>query len=106
LVAITGTQPVVTAAHYHSTPVVVCTGLYKLSQKYPYDTDEFHMPVNPDAVMSFKDGVMTGSVDVLNSYFDFVDPKFLKMFITNVGPNPPSYIYHLMKENYSRHDRQ
>lgn len=76
LVAITGTLPVVVAAKYHSTPVVVCTGLYKLSLKYPYDPEEFYSPMSPHSIVSFSDAVFVENVDVLNPYFDYVAPEF------------------------------
>lgn len=47
---------IASAAKYHSTPVVVCTGLYKLSQKYPLSTNtaEFYLPVNPDSCFNYN----------------------------------------------------
>ncbi|KAJ3222186.1 Translation initiation factor eIF-2B subunit beta [Clydaea vesicula] len=84
LVAITGSQPVALAAKFTGTPVVVCAGLYKLSLKYPYDTDEFYMPMNPDSAINFENGDLIEKVDVVNPYFDFVSPDLVSLFITNV----------------------
>ena len=49
---------VATAAKHHSTPVVVCTGMYKLSPIYPYDTDAFNTVVGPEKVFPFEEGMI------------------------------------------------
>ncbi|CAG8626940.1 24999_t:CDS:10 [Cetraspora pellucida] len=56
LISVSGAQMVATAAKHHSKPVVVCTGLYKLSPLYPYDEDSFNDLVAPDPVLSFNEG--------------------------------------------------
>ncbi|CAG8764273.1 26562_t:CDS:2, partial [Racocetra persica] len=55
LISVSGAQMVATAAKHHSKPVVVCTGLYKLSPLYPYDEDSFNDLVAPDPVLSFNE---------------------------------------------------
>jgi translation initiation factor eIF-2B subunit beta len=74
---------VATAAKHHSTPVVVCTGLYKLSPLYPYDEDSFNDLVSPDPVMSFDEGELIDKVTILNPYYDYVSPELVSLFITN-----------------------
>ncbi len=53
MVATSGTLVVANAAKHYSTPVVVCSGLYKLSPMYPYDVDKFMHYVNPQAVLPY-----------------------------------------------------
>eukprot|EP00158_Paraphelidium_tribonemae_P003571 Partr_v1_DN26234_c1_g1_i1_m48489 putative translation INITIATION FACTOR len=103
LIAQSGSHLVAAAARYHHIPVVVCTGLYKLSPLQPFDEDSFKMCVKPDPIMSFSDALM-GTVDVLNHFFDYVAPEFVNLFVTNSGGHPPSYIYRLLSENYHHHD--
>ena len=54
MIAISNSLVVTTAAKHYSTPVVVCSGLYKLSPLYPYDIDAFTHYVNPDPVFEFS----------------------------------------------------
>ncbi|CAB4394285.1 IF-2B-domain-containing protein [Rhizophagus irregularis] len=104
LISVSGTQMVATAAKHHSTPVVVCTGLYKLSPLYPYDEDSFNDLVAPDPVMSFDEGELIDKVTILNPYYDYVSPELVSLFITNTGGHPPSYLYRLINENYDPED--
>src|SRR3954447_11297480 len=83
LIAQSGSQIVATAAKHHSTPVVVCTGLYKLTPVYPYDEDSFNDLVAPDPVMSFDEGEIIDKVTILNPYYDYVSPELVSLFITN-----------------------
>ncbi|KAI8811048.1 hypothetical protein BJ742DRAFT_148834 [Cladochytrium replicatum] len=104
LVAISGTKIVASAAKHHSTPVVVCTGIYKLSPRYPYDADVFNVLVNPDPVWNFHDGDIIEKVNIMNSAFDYVPPELISLFVTNVGSHPPSYMYRLVDEMYTKED--
>ncbi|KAF9121929.1 Translation initiation factor eIF-2B subunit beta [Mortierella sp. 14UC] len=104
LVAISGTHMMAAAAKHHSIPVVVCTGLYKLSPLYPHDEDSFNVVMNPDAVLGFEEGELMEKVTVTNPYYDYVSPDFVNLFITNQGGHPPSYLYRLIVENYDPND--
>ncbi|CAI2178066.1 13061_t:CDS:2 [Funneliformis geosporum] len=104
LISVSGTQMVATAAKHHSTPVVVCTGLYKLSPLYPYDEDSFNDMVAPDSVMRFDEGDLIDKVTLINPYYDYVSPELVNLFITNTGGHPPSYLYRLINENYDPED--
>ncbi|KAG0304557.1 Translation initiation factor eIF-2B subunit beta [Linnemannia gamsii] len=104
LVAISGTHMMAAAAKHHSIPVVVCTGLYKLSPLYPHDEDSFNVVMNPDAVLGFEEGDLMEKVIVTNPYYDYVSPEFVNLFITNQGGHPPSYLYRLIVENYDPND--
>ena len=83
LVASCGSQIVSTAAQHHSTPVVVCTGLHKLSPVYPYDTDAFVELIGPERVLGFDQGDAMGDIQVLHPYYDYVVPDLVSLFITN-----------------------
>ncbi|CAG8722275.1 4902_t:CDS:2, partial [Ambispora leptoticha] len=104
LIAVSGTQMVASAAKHHSTPVVVCTGLYKLSPLYPYDVDSFNDLVAPDSVLNFDQGELVDNITLLNPYYDYVTPEHVDLFITNTGGHPPSYLYRLINENYDPED--
>jgi translation initiation factor eIF-2B subunit beta len=70
------------AAKHHHVPVVVCTGLYKLSALQPSDEDLFNLLVGPDPVLRYDDENME-SADVINPYFDYVAPEFISLYLTN-----------------------
>ncbi|TPX49206.1 S-methyl-5-thioribose-1-phosphate isomerase [Synchytrium endobioticum] len=100
LVAISGTAAIAAAAKFYNKPVVVCTGLYKLSYNYPFDPESYSILAAPDAVHSFHEGDIIDKVDVLNPIFEYVKPELISLFITNIGPYPPSYMYILVAEQY------
>lgn len=56
LIALSGTHMLAVAAKHYSVPLMVCTGLYKLSPLYPYDQDTFNDMVSPGSVIKFEDG--------------------------------------------------
>lgn len=89
------------AASYYSTPVAVISGLYKLSPNYPIDQDSFNLFISPENVSPFKEGL---DAHIINPYFDYVEPKYVNLFITNNGGHPPSYIYRLLEEFYDQSD--
>lgn len=100
LIAVSGTQSIAAAANYHSIPVVVCTGLYKLSPLFPMDHELLNLCVSPSSVTNYADGDIVEHVEVVAPYFDYVAPELVSLFITNVGGHPPSYLYRLITENY------
>nr|CAG8571470.1 5862_t:CDS:2 [Entrophospora candida] len=104
LISVSGSQMVATAAKHHSTPVVVCTGLYKLSPLYPYDEDSFNDLVAPDPILGFEEGDLIDKATFLNPYYDYVSPGLVSIFVTNTGGHPPSYLYRLINENYDPED--
>jgi translation initiation factor eIF-2B subunit beta len=56
LIAGSGTHLIAAAAKYHHIPVVVCTGLFKLSPLQPYDEDSFNLCIRPDPIVRFEEG--------------------------------------------------
>jgi len=43
-------------------------------------------------------------IDVQNPAYDYVEPKLVSLFITNIGGHNPSYIYRLLAEYYNPQD--
>lgn len=56
LLARSGSHVLVAAAKQHSTPVVVLTGIYKLSPEYAYDQDTHNTLLAPNGVLPYDDG--------------------------------------------------
>jgi translation initiation factor eIF-2B subunit beta len=59
LIALSGLHMLAQAAAYHSVPVVVCTGLYKLSPLFSYEQDAFNDLNSPAAILKFEEGKLT-----------------------------------------------
>ncbi|KAI9316429.1 hypothetical protein BX666DRAFT_2019483 [Dichotomocladium elegans] len=104
LVAVTGSQLLATAAKHHSTPVLVCTALYKLSPVFAYDADTFNITVAPNSVLDFQQGPLIDKVYVSNPYYDYVAPELVSLFVHNLGSAPPTYVYRLINDNYDPED--
>ncbi|KAI9008246.1 hypothetical protein BC832DRAFT_553528 [Gaertneriomyces semiglobifer] len=100
VVAVSGSQVVAAAAKQYSTPVVVCSGLHKLSPSYPYDTNIYDLQMNPNDVVSFENGAVVENADIVYPYFDFIGPEDISLFITNGGTHPPSYVQKLIRDSY------
>ncbi|KAI8381509.1 uncharacterized protein BYT42DRAFT_604443 [Radiomyces spectabilis] len=104
LVAVTGSHLLAATAKHHSTPVLVCTALYKLSPLYAYDADAFNVTVAPNSVLDFQQGDIVDKVAVSNPYYDYVAPELVSLFIHNLGSAPPTYVYRLINDNYDPED--
>ncbi|KAI8907203.1 hypothetical protein EDD86DRAFT_208990 [Gorgonomyces haynaldii] len=98
IVAIAGSKICASAAQHHSTHVVVCAPFHALSPAYPYDTDVFNLCISPNNLHDFQ--IVEGDTEFQNPSFDYVGPELLSLFITNVGPHPPSYIQRLVSESH------
>jgi translation initiation factor eIF-2B subunit beta len=82
--AATGTLLAATAARAHSTPVVVCAGQFKLTPLWNLFHDFGALDfADPSGVLGFEEGHLLDRVDVLNPYFDYVQPELVDVYITN-----------------------
>ncbi|KAI8390169.1 hypothetical protein BD560DRAFT_380125 [Blakeslea trispora] len=104
LVAVTGSHLLAAAAKHHSTPVLVCTALYKLSPLFSYDSDTFNVAVTPHDVLHYQEGSIVDKVTISNPYYDYVQPELVSLFIHNLGSAPPTYVYRLINDNYDPQD--
>lgn len=84
LVAAAGARTIAAAAKKHQTPVVVLSGVYKLSPIYPFDMDSLIEWGEADKVVPFEQGEFVESVDVMNPIFDYVPPELVDLYITNL----------------------
>lgn len=84
LLATSGSQVMASAAKHHATPVVVLTGLYKLSPQYPFDEDSLNDFVSPQNYLSFTEGDLIDKVEVSTPFFDYVKPELVNLYITNM----------------------
>ena len=84
LVAAAGSKTIAKAASMHRTPVVVVTGVYKLSPIYPFDFDSLIEYGDSGKVIGYDEGDLVETVDVLNPLFDYVPAELIDLYITNL----------------------
>jgi len=101
LLAQSGVFAMSLAAKEHKVPVVVVAGLYKLAPTYfLQDMQEYG---NPRCILPYESKIID-KVTVLNPLLDYVPPNLIALYILDVGANAPSYIYKILKENYTTDD--
>lgn len=84
LVAASGAAMIAKAAKEHQTPVVVVSGVYKLSPVYPFDIDELIEYGDAGSVVPYEDGDFVDKVDVENPLYDYVPADLVDLYITNL----------------------
>ncbi|KAF9887490.1 GCD complex subunit gcd7 [Aspergillus nanangensis] len=104
LVAAAGTRVIARAAKVHQTPVVVVSGVYKLSPVYPFDFDSLIEYGDASKVIPFEDGDLVDQIDVQNPLYDYVPAELVDLYITNLGGHAPSYLYRIVSDHYRRED--
>lgn len=104
LIAAAGASTIAQAAKTHHVPVVVLSGVYKLSPVFPFDKDELIEYGDPSKVVPFQDGAFMDRVDVVNPIYDFVDSDLVDLYITNLGGHAPSYLYRIVADHYRVED--
>uniref|UniRef100_A0AAX7V6A5 Translation initiation factor eIF2B subunit beta n=1 Tax=Astatotilapia calliptera TaxID=8154 RepID=A0AAX7V6A5_ASTCA len=62
--AINGTHTLALAAKHHSTPLIVCAPMFKLSPQFPNEEDTFHKFVSPHEVLPFTEGNICNKTDL------------------------------------------
>eukprot|EP00455_Lapot_gusevi_P015977 TRINITY_DN18155_c0_g3_i1.p2 TRINITY_DN18155_c0_g3~~TRINITY_DN18155_c0_g3_i1.p2 ORF type:complete len:128 (-),score=38.87 TRINITY_DN18155_c0_g3_i1:129-512(-) len=104
MLAHNGAFNIAVAAKAHSVPVLVLTGLYKLSPLFAFDQDTFNDFNQPAQILNFEDPDVVDRVEVINPAFDYIPPEYVDLFISNFGGHNPSYVYRLLAELYSPED--
>jgi translation initiation factor eIF-2B subunit beta len=104
LIAAAGSATIARAARAHRVPVVVLSGVYKLSPVYPFDSDELIESGDPGKVVPYCDGEFMAGVDVVNPIFDHVEADLVDLYITNLGAHAPSYLYRIVADHYRVED--
>jgi translation initiation factor eIF-2B subunit beta len=84
LVAAAGARMIAGAARAHRTPVVIVSGVYKLSPVYPFDVESLIEHGGAGAVVDWRDGEFVERVDVLNPLYDYVPAELVDLYITNL----------------------
>ncbi|KAI9814962.1 MAG: GCD complex subunit gcd7 [Thelocarpon impressellum] len=104
LVAAAGAKTIARAARAHRTPVVVVSGVYKLSPVYPFDFEALIEYGDPGRVFGYDEGDLVEQVDVENPLYDYVPAELVDLYITNLGGHAPSYLYRIVSDHYRVED--
>ncbi|KAJ5248741.1 hypothetical protein N7468_000192 [Penicillium chermesinum] len=104
LVAAAGTRVIARAAKVHQTPVVVVSGVYKLSPVYPFDFESLIEYGDASKVLPYEDGDLVEKIDVQNPIYDYVPAELVDLYITNLGGHAPSYLYRIVSDHYRKED--
>jgi translation initiation factor eIF-2B subunit beta len=84
LIAAAGARSIAKAASFHKTPVIVVSGVYKLSPEYPFEFDSLIEYGDPGSIISYHDGPLVDSLEVDNPVYDYVPPHLVDLYITNL----------------------
>ncbi|KAI9835826.1 MAG: GCD complex subunit gcd7 [Sclerophora amabilis] len=104
LVAAAGAKTIAKAAQMHKTPVVIVSGVYKLSPVYPFDFEGLIEYGDASKIFKYEDGDLVQKVDVENPLFDYVPAELVDLYITNLGGHAPSYLYRIVSDHYRTED--
>ncbi|KAL7721034.1 Translation initiation factor eIF2B subunit beta [Entamoeba marina] len=133
LIATAGTFNLCSAATHYHIPVYVCTGTYKICPLFPTDNFDFSLlqsplPITPSiltnpSILSITTGLdqvfeekkekskggevqieAANYIRVINPSYDYIQPEWINLFITNEQGVSPSYIYRLLAQLYNPDD--
>ncbi|KAK2625248.1 hypothetical protein QTJ16_005617 [Diplocarpon rosae] len=104
LIAAAGARIISKAARVHRTPVIVVSGVYKLSPEYPFEFESLIEYGDPGSIVGYDDGALVDSLEVDNPVYDYVPPDLVDLYITNLGAHAPSYLYRIVADHYKTED--
>jgi translation initiation factor eIF-2B subunit beta len=104
LIAAAGASVIAQAAKEHHVPVVVLSGVYKLSPVYPFGLEESGEMGDPSKVVGFEEGELVEGLDVVNPVFDFVRSEWVDLYVMNLGGVAPGYLYRIVGDHYRAED--
>ncbi|CCU82359.1 unnamed protein product [Blumeria hordei] len=104
LIAAAGARMIARAAKVHRTPVIVVSGVYKLSPEYPYEFESLIEYGDPGSIVPYADGISVEELEVDNPLYDYVPPELVDLYITNLGAHAPSYLYRIVADHYKPDD--
>lgn len=84
LIAAAGARIIAKAARVHRTPVIVVSGVYKLSPEYPFEFESLIEYGDPGKVVGYDDGTLVDNLEVDNPVYDYVPPDLVDLYLTNL----------------------
>jgi translation initiation factor eIF-2B subunit beta len=95
-----GGQLLALAAKNFSVPFLVVTGVFKLSLEYAFDQSTFNELYPPNEVFEPKNGDLIENIEVYLPKFNYVQPQYISLFVTDHGKYTSAYIYRLFEDYY------
>lgn len=84
LVAAAGARIIAKAAKVHRTPVIVVSGVYKLSPEYPFEFESLIEYGDPGSIIGYDNGPLVENLEIDNPVYDYVPPDLVDLYITNL----------------------
>ncbi|XP_067938885.1 translation initiation factor eIF2B subunit beta-like [Watersipora subatra] len=105
LKALSGTHTLALAASHYSVPMLVLAPMYKLTpQHLSAYQDDFNHTVSPHHVMPYSSGEILSHINISCPLYDYVPPRLVTLYATNIGGYSPPYIYRLLADLYHQDD--
>eukprot|EP00871_Galdieria_phlegrea_P003789 jgi/Galph1/4410/GphlegSOOS_G3066.1 len=100
----TGSFAVAAAAKYFAVPVVICTGLHKLTPLFPHQPDILYDILSPCQIIQESDMMKHKywykNLEITSTKYDLIPSQYISLFVTNSGGFSPSYLYRLLGDFY------
>ena len=104
LVASSGARLIAGAARVYLTPVIVLSGVYKISPAHPFDPDALLESGGPSEIIPYEDGDFRNEIEVHNPLFDFLPADLVDLYVTNLGGYAPSSLFRVVGDHYRTED--
>lgn len=105
-IAASGVAMACHAAKQFTKPVLSIAGSYKLSPIYPFDVESLIEVGNSGNVIDFSNDELIDKLEVINPLYDYISPELVDIVICSDGGASPNFVYRLILDNYSEHDRE
>lgn len=97
--SISGGILVAMAAKEYSVPLIILSPVFKLTPKFPLDQATYNELLNPAKIFGAEHEIKEKS-DVLVDKFNYINPEFISLYVTDRGEFAPEHIYRLFQEYY------
>lgn len=104
LISYNGVYNICLAAQTYSIPILVVSGVFKLTPMHPFDHETFNEQLSPDKIYDCKYNGSISNLKFNSPAYDYIPPEFITLFITDAGSQNPSYIYRLFNDYFSQQD--
>ncbi|KAF3923341.1 hypothetical protein ABW21_db0203959 [Orbilia brochopaga] len=95
-----GAKTIARCAKEHATPVVIVSGVYKVSPMYPFNPESMLEIGDSSNIVSWGEGEVVATTEIANMATDFIPDHLIDHYITNVGGYTPQNLYKLVEEQY------
>jgi len=104
-VAKSGHALVAGAAKDFSVPLIGIAPTFLLTPLFAHNqSDVLGTLLSPAAGIPYHTPMETRNVELMMPAFDFIEPNYIDLYLTNNGCHLPSYVYRLLPEYYHPDD--